>query len=158
MRAKIDELYGGKVRVRACGMCWQGNALVLVNHRGLGSPDFWSPPGGGIEFGETAEATVIREFKEETGLEVAVENFLFACEYIDLPLHAVELFFQVTLIGGTLGTGNDPEMNANEQIIQDVRFWSYPALQNMEEHAKHAVLNHFNDAEKLKSAVGYIKI
>lgn len=32
--------------------------------------DFYDIPGGGIEKGETSEQTAIREFKEETGMEI----------------------------------------------------------------------------------------
>lgn len=36
----------------------------------------WGLPGGAMEFGETARETCIREFKEETGINVSIQEFL----------------------------------------------------------------------------------
>lgn len=48
----------------------QGEVLFQFKHRGFGVGK-WNGPGGKVEDGETLEQSVIREIKEETGLEVA---------------------------------------------------------------------------------------
>jgi 8-oxo-dGTP diphosphatase len=49
----------------------QDNALLMVKHQGADDPEpFWSLLGGQVEAGETASQALIREVKEETGLDV----------------------------------------------------------------------------------------
>jgi 8-oxo-dGTP diphosphatase len=49
--------------------------LIQHRHHPTGQ-SYWLLPGGGIDGDETEEECVIREMKEETGLEVRVERFL----------------------------------------------------------------------------------
>ena len=50
---------------------------LLVIHRNKYGKEYYTLPGGGIEQGETAEKTVLRELMEETGLKVAVQRLVF---------------------------------------------------------------------------------
>src|ERR1700751_4920301 len=95
MENEVQKFYGNRLRVRACGICVKNNALLMVNHTGVSSTDFWSPPGGGIQLSERAEDCLAREFNEEVGLSIEIGKFLFACEFIQPPLHSIELFFEV---------------------------------------------------------------
>src|SRR5688572_12398154 len=100
MDSSIHSLYGEKIRVRVCGLCWQDGRLLMVKHNGLAEGGFWAPPGGGLEFGENLHVRLEKEFIEETGLQISVGEFQFGCEFIQTPLHAIELFFQVSVNGG----------------------------------------------------------
>ena len=82
MDKEVARIYGNKVRVRACGVCWQDDRLLMVNHASLTPTDFWAPPGGGVEFGQSIEEALKQEFIEETGLNITPLEFLFGCEYI----------------------------------------------------------------------------
>jgi 8-oxo-dGTP diphosphatase len=42
----------------------------------------WEFPGGGVEFGDTLEATLKREIMEEYGVEIAVGDLLDVCDHI----------------------------------------------------------------------------
>lgn len=49
---------------------------ILCLRRGDRAEEVWGLPGGMLEVGESAEEAMLREVREETGLEVAVERFL----------------------------------------------------------------------------------
>ena len=120
-----QKLYGDRIRVRVCGVCIVEEKILLVSHKAIvGDKDVWLPPGGGIEEGETAEDALRREFLEETGLEIKVGKLLFTKEFIHAPLHAIELYFMITIVSGILTKGLDPEMNTANQLIEDVRWIS----------------------------------
>jgi len=150
----IGNLYGNKVRVRVCGICWQNNDLLLVNHRGLTAGDFWAPPGGGLEFGESVEQCLRKEFMEETGLEITIGRFQFACEFVHKPLHAIELFFEVAGDGGQLTKGDDPEM----PIIDDVRFMAPDEITKISPSNLHGIFSLLQMPEDLKTLTGFFRI
>jgi 8-oxo-dGTP diphosphatase len=153
MTPEIAEIYGNKVRLRVCGLCWQNATLLLVMHR-MGSNDFWAPPGGGVEYQETVEGTLKREFLEETGLEVEVGKFVFGCEFIKNPLHAVELFFEVKKVGGVLASGYDPEL----QLIERAQFLSWKEIKAIPEKSIHGVINKCIDLESFRQLRGFYSI
>lgn len=158
MAREIDKIYGNRVRVRVCGLCWRDSSLLMVNHKNITANNFWAPPGGGIEFGETAEEALIRELQEETGIRVTIGKFLFLCEFIHQPLHAVELFFEITGMNSELRTGYDPEMHQMGQIIDKVGFINFNDILTMDEHERHGLFRCFKTEKELKTASGYIKI
>lgn len=49
---------------------------ILLLRRGDRAQETWGLPGGMMEIGESAEDTMRREVREETGLEVVVDKFL----------------------------------------------------------------------------------
>ena len=150
--------YGGKTRIRVCGVLVEGDAVLLVRHKGLNkSNEFWLPPGGGLEHGASVEQNLIREIKEETGLEVKVVRFLFTTEYFSPPLHAIELFFEVEKIKGTLCVGNDPELKSTEQLIDKVEMLDFNTINSLPRDAVHGILRQCHNCSELLSLQGFFK-
>ena len=123
MNENLINQYGNQLRIRICGICVQDNKILLINHSGLSeSNEFWSPPGGGLQFGETIEECLKREFLEETNTIILVGKFLKIREFLKPPLHAIELYYEVKIASGIVKKGFDPEME--EQIINDIQWFN----------------------------------
>jgi ADP-ribose pyrophosphatase YjhB (NUDIX family) len=94
--------------VRAYGVLLDEGRVALVRSSNpRQSPPLWWLPGGGIEFGEAPEDTLVREFFEETGLHVrdplllGVTSDLRRRDNGD-KIHTVRILFTVRLAGGEL--------------------------------------------------------
>lgn len=80
----------------------EGNiALIKRVKKGV---EYYVFPGGGIEDGETAEQTAIREAEEELGLEVSIDRLIQIEEW-----HGTHHFYLVKSLGGVFGTGTGAE-------------------------------------------------
>lgn len=80
------------------------------------------PPGGGVELGESLEGALVRELKEEAGLEIEQKQLLWIHEFIEKPYHAIEFYFRCEVKGGKLEKGIDPELQTDQQMIEDLSF------------------------------------
>lgn len=145
-----------KVRVRVCGLLIENDRILLLKHEGIGKAGFlWSPPGGGVQFDESAKDALIREFKEEVNLIIKVEKYLFTNEYMDDRHHAIELFFHVSSSSKKPTIGHDPELSGAEQIITDVQFFSQPNLNKISSENKHSIFDHANQISALLELKGF---
>lgn len=62
-----------KVRVKALGLHWRNGRLLAAEvYDDAGAVKGVRPLGGSVEFGEPAKMAVVREFKEELGIDVVV--------------------------------------------------------------------------------------
>ena len=90
-----------KARIRVSAIIVKNNKVLLIHRRKQGR-EYWVFPGGGIEKGETPEEAIIREVKEETGLEGKGTKFAFW--YFDSgirhPFYFVEVDYQKPKLGG----------------------------------------------------------
>lgn len=86
----------------------QGNILMCFIKK-VKPNGAWGLPGGRVERGEGAPAAVIREVKEETGLEVEVVKLLGAVDYNFRPdCYSVNLLYEVHVVSGDL-INREPE-------------------------------------------------
>ena len=73
------------IRVKVLGLAWRGDELLLADVEDSdGRVTGVRPLGGSIEFGETREGALVREFREELGCDVTVVG----------PWHAFENLFE----------------------------------------------------------------
>ena len=154
----IHQHYGNRLRLRVCGVCIEGNKILMIRHAGLGQAgEMWLPPGGEAEWGSSLTENLEREFREETGLKVSVGKFLFVHEHLQAPLHAVEIFFEVRKTGGSLVKGTDPELPDQQQIIKEVRFLDFAEFKSIGKERLHACFRHCHHPKELNKIAGYFK-
>ena len=90
------------VRVEVVAAVVRRNGRILItrrlDHVHLGG--LWEFPGGKVEAGESLEGALLREIREELGMEIAVGSEIFTIEH-DYPTKLVRLhFFNCTVIQG----------------------------------------------------------
>ena len=99
------------------------NRMLLVKQQHE-DKEIWMVPGGGIEDGENAAEAAIREVKEETGLDIALERLLWHIEEVSERGQRFVNFFTARVSGGRLELGEDPEFDGDSQVLREVRFMS----------------------------------
>ncbi|WP_412069276.1 NUDIX domain-containing protein [Rubrivirga sp. IMCC43871] len=127
-----------RVRVRVGALVFDDatapTAVLLAEHRGIWEDrPFWTPPGGGVEVGESLAEAVRREVKEETGLDVTVGPVRYVLDFVRPPLHAVSFYLAChtddDLAGARLGT--DPELSDDDQLLRDLRLVPFDELADL---------------------------
>jgi 8-oxo-dGTP diphosphatase len=87
--------------------------VLLVKRRFEPLAGQWSLPGGAVDVGETLEACVIREMREETGLDVEVGRVIEVFDRImhdaegRVQYHYVLVDYVCRPVGGTLMAASD---------------------------------------------------
>ncbi|WP_294431240.1 NUDIX domain-containing protein [uncultured Treponema sp.] len=92
---KTDE---GKFNFRVGAIIRDKNRVLMAKNPSE-TRDFLYSVGGRVHFGETLEEAVLREVKEETGLEAEIERLFaihenFFCEH-GVPYHEISIFFLI---------------------------------------------------------------
>jgi 8-oxo-dGTP diphosphatase len=113
-------------RISAGGIVIHENKILLVNYRD--EPGYLVAPGGGVESDEGLNQTVIREVREETGLEVTPHNnrILFVEDLISSRKRLTKVWFLCDVTGGRLSRTHEAEVEG----ISEARWYPRPQLDN----------------------------
>ncbi len=130
----------------AVGFVPDEEGRILLQHRV--DNDLWALPGGTHDFGESIEDTVIREIKEETGLDVEVTGLVGI--YTD-PRHVIAysdgevrqqftLAFRTRVLGGRL---------AHDRESHELRWVAQKELDGLRIHPSMRLrIDHYFQARK----------
>lgn len=110
-----------RIAVRA--VIVQDGHLLLVNAWPDGVSDLLCAPGGGVEANASMPDNLVREVKEETGLQISVGDICLVNEFHDPErgFHQVEVFFRCDVLSGQI----DPDWRDPEDIVTQ-RHWVSP--------------------------------
>ncbi len=96
------------------------DTILLIKRKTVPFKGYWALPGGRVEKGETVEQTVVREVKEETGLDVEIVRKIG--EYHEIGIESGYEYdyypacFLVKVVGG--------ELKRQQSEIQEIQLFS----------------------------------
>jgi 8-oxo-dGTP diphosphatase len=100
------------------------NKILLIKRNTIPFKGYWALPGGRMDPGETVEQTIVREVKEETGLDVTIVRKVG--EYVekgvkdDVDYEYYPTCFVVKPVGG--------EIKKQESEIQEINLFNLNEL------------------------------
>lgn len=71
-----------RISVGVGAVIFRGAEVLLIKRGKAPFSGAWSIPGGGLEFGESVETAILREIREETGVEARLAGFLGVYEFL----------------------------------------------------------------------------
>ncbi len=108
-------------RIRVAALVQREDKVLFVEHAKEGRR-YWMLPGGGVQYGETLGEALVREVREETGLDVRPGALVLSHDSIppDRRRHIVNLVFTAEASGGELHVGEDARVCAAAFLSLDV--------------------------------------
>ena len=104
-----------KFNIRVYGILTNRKNEILLVHEKFSETEIIKFPGGGLEFGEGTKECIIREFKEETDLDVEVIEHFYTTDFFQQS--AFKKSDQIVSIYYKVKTSIDPIVSLNELTL-----------------------------------------
>lgn len=102
------------MRERVGAIIFEEDSIILIK-RVIEERTYWVFPGGQIDEGESREKALVRECKEELGIDVKIIKPFVELRHKPYGNEQQEYFYLCEKIGGKLGTGDGPEFSGDEK-------------------------------------------
>jgi 8-oxo-dGTP diphosphatase len=123
-----------KHRIRSSAIVIWGDSVLLIKHQDpVTGFEWWVPPGGGLEDGESVYECAIRETYEETGLTVELAQILYLREFVETSKsrHHFEVFILAASFKGEPTLANNSPLDPDYQYIKDAKFLSKQQMRGL---------------------------
>lgn len=104
-------------QIRLTAILIERDEILLVKQN-VSKHRAWSLPGGRLEHGETIEQGIVRELKEETGLDIVPVKLLYLCDKPDASPPLIHVTFLVKKVAGEITL---PTNEFDDNPIYDVK-------------------------------------
>lgn len=128
------------VRIGSWGVITNNrNEILLLRRRGKAK---WERPGGRVEVGEMISETLIREVREETGLEAELKELVLFQEITgyDQGEHWIDFCYHAVARG-------EPRVMEPE-VHEEVRWFGFDQLPELSVYTKYAIREYNNICKK----------
>lgn len=110
--------------IRVYGILKDEKNRILVSDEFIRGNFFTKFPGGGLEFGEGTRDCLVREFMEETGLEVTVEEHIYTTDFFQISAfnnvdQIISIYYSVSAKKLSLLKTSEMPFNFSNEIIND---------------------------------------
>lgn len=133
-------MYRPKFRAAVAAMIFDGQGRILLFKHTYRKFE-WGIPAGGLEYGEQPDKAIVREFLEETGMQISVERLLLAESSRDD--HNISLIYLCKIMHGTFQASSE---------ISEIRYFGLNELPSMlfaEKKLIHAVADKLRETRIL---------
>jgi len=123
---------------------------VLTIKRTKPNEMYWVIPGGGVEDKETNEKALVREIKEELGVDIRIDKLILEMDSKKPEtINQKECFYLCDIEGGKIGSGQGPEFSEDSKYIgtHDIEWLSIKDLSDFDlrpNDIKDLICNEYN--------------
>jgi ADP-ribose pyrophosphatase YjhB (NUDIX family) len=104
-------------QVRVTGILVEDNEILIVKQK-ITPHRSWSLPGGRVHQGELLEEAILREMREETGLQTRLNRLLYVCDKPDVTPPLIHFTFLLDHVEGKITL---PTNEFDENPIHEVK-------------------------------------
>ena len=124
-------------RVRTAGVAIRDGRVLLHREE---QPSPWTNsalPGGGVEMHEASDAALVREFREELGVDVRVGRLLWVVDnrfpHEDERWHEIGFYWEVLVDPALAALGAEPTIDCDSWFGREIRLhWAWQPLDRLD--------------------------
>src|SRR4030042_6558153 len=113
-------------RIAAGAIIIKDNRILLVRYGDISGKSYLVAPGGSVNSEEGLSQAVVREVKEETGIEIAPNKLLCVEDLYSRKYRMVKVWFLCQIVGGQL----ERTQGAIDETIIEAKWYSKEELKN----------------------------